>query len=139
MTATPSEALCSATAGEFPELLRFLNRVFGPHVQPGIEVLYPTFFRAVPEALENLRVTHADGKIVSHTGVQVQEMAVDEATLKSGFVGAVATDPDYRGKGYASRLLTDAVRRMRDKGFDLSTLGGFRDYYARFGWELGGR
>lgn len=123
---------------EFPALLRLLNRVFGANVAPGIEQLYPTFFRPIPEALDDLRIISVDGAIVAHVGFETQTVRIGDATLKLGFLGAVATDPAHRDHGYASVLMKDAIRQMREKQIDFSLLGGLRYYYERFGYEMGG-
>lgn len=112
--------------------------MFGANGVPGIERLYPTFFRPVPEALDDLRIISVDDAVVAHVGFETQAVLIGDTALKLGFLGAVATDPAHRERGYASVLMKDTIRQMREKQIDLSLLGGMRYYYERFGYEMGG-
>lgn len=56
-----------------------------------------------------------------------------------GYIYAVATTPSARRRGYATRLLHEAIDYARHNGYDALALipadEGLRDYYARFGFE----
>ena len=60
---------------------------------------------------------------------------IEGRKLKVAGIGSVATDPDFRGKGYASRLMKHLDGRLREEGYDLSILWGFR-FYRSFGYEM---
>ena len=51
----------------------------------------------------------------------------------------VATDPDYRGRGLASGLMREAMRRIAEEGADAAILipsqESLKDFYAPFGFE----
>lgn len=56
----------------------------------------------------------------------------------TGYLYGVATAPDRRGEGLASRLIREAIGRARDTGFDLLALipadAGLAAFYERFGF-----
>lgn len=86
------------------------------------------------------RMTHviarADGRIVSHAlwcdrGLQPEGMRV----LKSAYVEAVATLPEYQGRGYASAIMRRLVEAISD--YEIAALGPSDPaFYERLGWEL---
>lgn len=56
-----------------------------------------------------------------------------------GYLYGVATDPACRGRGYASELVREAIRRAREAGeralFLIAADDSLRGFYARFGFE----
>ncbi len=55
--------------------------------------------------------------------------------LRTAYVEAVATHPDFQHRGFASEIMRKVVEEIQD--FDIAGLAPFRvDYYARLGWEL---
>ncbi len=51
-------------------------------------------------------------------------------------IGDVATHPEYRGKGLASKLMRHAVEMMKKEGYDLSILfTDINSYYEKFGYS----
>lgn len=55
--------------------------------------------------------------------------------LRTAYVEAVATHPDYRCRGFASGIMRKVVEEIQD--FDVAGLAPFSvEYYARLGWEL---
>lgn len=86
----------------------------------------------------DILVIEKNGKIVSHLYMKPYQINICGAILKGAEVGGVATEEKYRGRGFASSLLREAIYKMKERGLQISTLGGFRDRYARWGWERGG-
>jgi len=86
---------------------------------------------------DNLRLLFADdGKIASTVCIIPKIMNFAGYDLTLGGIGGVATDPAYRGKGYANMLMVDAVDAMEKDGYDLSILYPFKEeYYAQFGYR----
>ena len=59
-----------------------------------------------------------------------------ERIVPMGGIGGVACAADARGRGHTGRLLTEALRLMRDAGQYTSGLYPFAyAFYRRFGWE----
>jgi len=82
-------------------------------------------------------VAELDGKIV---GMIVVWLVIDEA-----HVATIATHPDFRRKGFGTKLLSYALRQMIDEGARSSFLEvrehnvGAQEMYRKFGYEVSGR
>jgi ribosomal-protein-alanine N-acetyltransferase len=82
-------------------------------------------------------VAELDGKIV---GMIVVWLIVDEA-----HVATIATDPDFRRKGIAKRLLSHALQKLMEQGARSSFLEvresnlAAQELYRKFGYEETGR
>jgi predicted acetyltransferase len=86
------------------------------------------------------RVIDADGRIVSALQILPREMLVRGAPIPMGGISCVATEPEYRKRGYAGALCVDSIHRMHERGLCTSALMPFSyEYYGKFGWcEAGG-
>lgn len=62
-------------------------------------------------------------------------------TGRTVYIYGVATDPEFRGRGLASRLMRDAMRRIETDAIDTAVLipapgePWLRDFYTRYGFE----
>jgi len=122
---------------EYKAFVRFLNRSFG--FTHGIfEAGYPHIYRPTPELCAATYVMEQEGRIVSHVGVYPLEVEIHGVRWPIAGIGGVGTLPEARGKGYMTQLLTHAVTVMRTK-YVLSWLGGDRQRYNTFGWEVAGQ
>lgn len=80
-------------------------------------------------------IAEAAGRIVAHASVVPRTLEAAGRPLATGYVEAVATHPDWRHRGIASRLLEQANEHIRT-GFELGGLGtGVHRLYTRLGWE----
>jgi GNAT superfamily N-acetyltransferase len=100
---------------------------------------YPHLYGDMERHLEWCRVVTHEGRIVSHVGVYPLPFVSYGRRIPAGGIGAVATEPAYRGQGLMAALLDHATGYMRHHGLPLSILWGDRTRYARFGWEPAGR
>jgi predicted GNAT family N-acyltransferase len=84
---------------------------------------------------ENMFVCEEQGRVVAM--LHIVEMATSLG--RAGYLYAIATAADYRGRGYASRLIGQALDVMRQRGYDVAMLipasDELKGYYARFGFE----
>jgi len=127
----------TAAAEELPKLLRFLNHVFKTGATSTIERCYPSLYS--PANLHNLLVITYQDEVISHGGVVYKEVRLFNQTLKVGFIGAVATDEDHRGRGYASKILRALIKKMKDDGVDASVAWSERgELFNALGWESAG-
>jgi aminoglycoside 2'-N-acetyltransferase I len=86
------------------------------------------------------RITHVvardDGQIVSHAlwcdrGLQPEGLPI----LRTAYVEAVVTLPDYQARGYASAVMRALAEKVQD--YELAALGPSDPaFYTRLGWEL---
>ncbi len=128
------EVIRTVRLEEAEEFERFLERCFG-HGRGFFSRHHPDLARADADVVKRYVVLELDGEIVSHVGTHPMEIVVGPARVRCGGIGAVATVPAFRGRGYMGRLLEDAIVRMRDKGMPLSALWGDQQRYGSFGWE----
>ncbi len=119
----PSSDLSRA---EREAIVALCNRAYGEE----LGLLFETFVGA----------THAlgyvGGRLVSHALWVTRYLCVgDGLLLRTAYVELVATDPGYRGRGFASALLKRLALEIQE--FDLAALSPSDPaFYARLGWEL---
>ncbi|MCM8760469.1 MAG: GNAT family N-acetyltransferase [Candidatus Omnitrophica bacterium] len=111
---------------EFDDLVKLVNLTFRPERQ-SMQREHESIFNE--ENLEHLRVIVEDGKPVSHIGTLEKEVLIYNCKSKVGLVGSVCTHPDYRGRGYATLLLNDCIRRFNEHGCDFMLVSGARRLY----------
>ena len=124
---------------EFDELMAFLARTYGHDDVEYFPTHYPRLYRKEKENLKNSFIIKDNGRIVSHVGLFPLDVLVGKTILKAAGIGGVGTDPDYRGQGLMGKLINFAIDKMEKQKYAFSVLGGDRQRYGNFGWELGGR
>ena len=80
------------------------------------------------------RVGLMDGKVVTHWGVWDYRMRIGSARVRTGGIGGVATDGDYRKRGLMAATTEAGLQAMRECGYDMTILFGIPDFYHRFGY-----
>ena len=83
-------------------------------------------------------VARHDGRIVGHLCLVMRDIRLGEALCPIIGVGDVATDPDFRGAGTASRLLDRAIDLARASPARFMVLFGDRPLYAGHGFVKAG-
>lgn len=123
---------------ELDRTLALVNKVFRTGVDQDMSTDYPLVF--APGNLENLRVVSEGGSIFSHAAMARRELREHGCLLPISMICAVATDPEHRRRGAASRIMEDTVEAMAARGdaFGLLWTGPARDFYRRLGWEVVG-
>jgi len=86
------------------------------------------------EVRENTRVFSDGGRVVSVVHMTFRRVVLLGTRHLACAFGGVCTDPDYRGRGLASRLLEDARQRALERGADLVLISGSRGLYLRQGY-----
>lgn len=85
---------------------------------------------------DDTRVLVKDGKIISSVQVFPRTMYCRGEEIGFGGIGNVATLPSERGKGYAGKVLRDALEYIRKKKLPVSLLTTtINPYYAKFGFQ----
>ena len=123
---------------ELGQALTLVNKVFRTGVDQDMSTDYPLVF--APGNLENLRVVSEGDRIFSHAAMARRELREHGCALPITMICAVATDPERRRRGAASRIMEDTVEAMAARGdaFGLLWTGPARDFYRRLGWEVVG-
>ncbi|RJP17806.1 MAG: GNAT family N-acetyltransferase [Candidatus Abyssobacteria bacterium SURF_5] len=127
----------SVKAAEHASAIDLLNRTLRPGGPPSILQEYPLVLSE--RNLRNMRVIVHDGRVVSHAAVYFSNLRTQDAILRVGCIGSVATDPEYRGRGLASRVVGDCLDLMREAGCHVAVLWTQRhSFYRRLGLEAAG-
>jgi len=76
------------------------------------------------------------GKLVSHVLWITRRLQIGTTSvLRTAYIEAVATDPEYRRRGFASELMRRAAGEIKD--FDIGALAtGSQGFYTRLDWQL---
>ncbi len=76
-----------------------------------------------------------DGKLVSHALWITRWLRIgDQALLRTAYVEGVATELEYRGEGYATRVIKRLHEKIQD--YDIGGLSPAETrLYSRLGWE----
>lgn len=136
----PAFSLEVARSQDRDELLALLLRAFrvdNPQ-HPPFETLYPDLFAANDIAMGRHRIIREQGRITACVGAYPMEVRLGPCTVRTVGIGQVSCDPEARGGGRMTALLTATVDALPASGCAISWLGGRRDRYARFGWDLAG-
>ncbi len=123
---------------DLQETLNVLDLIFHSGKTRRMGKYYPYAYG--PGNLHNMRIIKADDRIISHAAIYPRFVnTVDGLELKVGCIGGVATHPEYRGRGYATAVLNDCIRKMEQEDYDISILWtDSPDFYRRLGWESAG-
>ncbi len=79
-------------------------------------------------------VAYLNGELVSHALWIPRTLIYNGTPLRSAYVEAVATEPRYQGRGYASAVLRALAGAITD--YDIAALSPSDPaFYARLGWE----
>jgi len=92
---------------------------------------YPLLFAKAN--LENLRAYIDNGKVISLVGTFFRDIILFGHRIPAVRLGAVCTDPEYRGRGLATSLLADTERFAVRRSAVVALISGDRGLYRRFG------
>ena len=74
--------------------------------------------------------------MVAHAAIVDRLLYPGEATLRAGYVEAVAVAPDLQRQGLGTQVM-EVIDSMIDEGYELGALGtGSHAFYARLGWVI---
>jgi aminoglycoside 2'-N-acetyltransferase I len=80
-------------------------------------------------------LAEVDGRIAAHASVVERELHVGGRPLRTGYVEAVATVREARGRGYGTAVMGEIGGIIRE-GYQLGALGtGADHFYERLGWR----
>lgn len=111
--------------GERREMLELCSRAFGTNYAP----IYSIFSNPM-HILASL-----DGKLVSHALWNTRWLQCGNGSiLRTAYVEAVATDPFYQGRGFATGVMRELQAHILD--YELGCLSpATNGFYERLGWE----
>ena len=121
------------------DLIDFLNYVFGMNGHDtGFYRLLPKLYRPHYRPEDYNFIVTEDGKLRGAVGAYPICMNVMGEELSAIGIGNVAVHPFHRGKGYMKDCMKLAIEDAVEKGIDFAVLGGRRQRYSYFGFELAG-
>ena len=123
------------------ELLEFLGNAFKTNDanHPRFETLYPDLFEPADAVMARHRVIRDEaGRIAACVGGYPMRVRVGACAVGVWGVGQVSCAPALRGGGRMTALMDELCERMEKSGAGLAWLGGRRDRYARFGFDMAG-
>jgi len=121
------------------DLIDFLNYVFGMNGNDsGFYRLLPKLYRPHYRPEDYNFIVTEDGKLRGAVGAYPIALSVMGEELSAIGIGNVAVHPFHRGKGYMKDCMKLAMDDAVEKGYDFAVLGGRRQRYSYFGFELAG-
>lgn len=131
------EEIVRLTSADYEQAVDFLDLVFSQAKKPHhFEKMLPRL--AMPDAMTHHFALKRDGRIRAMLGVYPLETTIDGERFLFSTTGNVATHWRETGKGYMSALLDRAMTELHEIGADASRLGGHRQRYNRYGFEMAG-
>lgn len=79
-------------------------------------------------------IANLDGEIVAGLDIYYRQMAMPGCDLTVGCIANVFTLQQHRSRGYAGRLMEEAVDFMTENKYHVSILYGAAGFYERFGY-----
>jgi GNAT superfamily N-acetyltransferase len=104
----------------------------------GMLARWPHCYTKEPGRIHAFLMREGD-RAISMVAYADQTIDVAGQAIRVAGITGVATLPEHRGKGYMTGLLRHCIEDMTARGYALSELGGDRQRYRRFGWEVGSR
>ncbi|MNO38531.1 hypothetical protein D3C76_286340 [compost metagenome] len=117
---------------ELDQAVALANIVFCNNVNGHMGTCFPTLFQ--PGISHSYGAFSPDGKLVSFMGLVPVRIGIGgNRSLKAFSVGAVCTDPAFRGLGLAGKLLETCHQHAREAGASVIFISGDRSLYLRGG------
>lgn len=121
------DGLRSLQPDEWDSFVAMMDSVF----RPGIVERFPHIYNR--ENARNLLVVVASGEVVAQIGTIRRDASILGCRVRVASLGGVGTYEAHRGKGYATSLFDETVRRCRAEGVDYILVSGYRKIYHRYG------
>jgi len=124
---------------EKQEIIEFIDYVFSKAHRPhDFATLLPKLYGESGDGAAHHFVVRENGKIAATVLAYPVVVCAGKRRIMTLGVGSVSTHPAARGKGYM-KLIMDAVdERARELGAAFAALGGQRQRYQYFGYDLAG-
>ena len=107
----------TATVRDAAGIAAVYRHAFGPSTAAGVRRSLRS--REFPR---DLLIALVDGVVASTVDIQYRKLLVDGVPLWTGGIAGVATRWEFRGHGLATRLMREALGRIRARGMSSTTL-----------------
>jgi predicted N-acetyltransferase YhbS len=114
-------------------LLEHIRLVHGP----GDYDILARWYGSMPgfDPVDSFIIDGDNGEIAAHTMLIPRSVQFGDSVLPAAEVGVVGTLDTYRGRGYATALLDQAMEAMALRGDAVSIIFGIPNFYERWGYE----
>lgn len=121
----------TARKEELQEVINLVNLVFrtSGNLNPTMGQEFPLLLGE--NNLDNMWVILEDGKVVSNINYYPTTISIENTKVKVASIGAVCTNPNFRGKGYASTILDNLELKVVNEGAEIMLVSGGRGLYRR--------
>lgn len=126
------------TAADYEELIAFLDTCFG-EASPSFRLQAPGNLQPTDASLGMMRAIRRQGRLAAVAGLFPRTLIMGEQQLAVSGVGCVATAPRWRGEGLMTELMEHLVAASDAARVPVSALGGHRQRYRRWGYEICGQ
>ncbi|MBE5818985.1 MAG: GNAT family N-acetyltransferase [Clostridiales bacterium] len=126
------------TYDEYDQYMDFINFVFAPDNKTYFQDLLPKLYKRELNSAHDAFIAFDGDKMVGAVGAFPSEIKVLDKTIKCMGIGNVAAHPEYRSQGIMSSLMNMAIDDMVANGIDFSFLGGQRQRYGYFSYDIAG-
>lgn len=133
-----SAAIVQLDASHHDELIAFLDAAFSHRGAESFRSLLPAIYQPTAASMAQHYAIRDANQLASVVGLYPIQWITPGGTLRIAGLGAVSTAPALRGRGHMRRLVAYVRDEARRHGYPLSWLGGQRQRYAYFGWEIAG-
>lgn len=123
---------------QYAEYMELINHVFSSDNERYFEELLPKLYKPELNPAYNAFVATENGKMIAGIGAFPCEIKICGKTLYGTGIGNVAVHQDHRRRGLMKKLLNDAIDDMVNNEVDFSFLGGQRQRYNYFSYDVGG-
>ncbi len=124
--------LRSCRPEEREDAIRLARRVFKDNMGEQFPVLFGE------QNISRMFVGVENGSVVSMVNHHTTPVKIGAAEIRVASVGAVCTDPAFRGQKLASRLLRLSEAKMREDGVHVIVISGEGGIYSEFGSGFAG-
>jgi predicted acetyltransferase len=125
-------------ASDYPQLITMLNRSFAVEGSQSFDTLIPGLYQPTDEIMAYNYAIRCDSTIAAVAAIYPMAWRVGDTSLRVAGVAGVAVAPEFRGQNLMNQLMAHLVSEIRREDYPLSYLGGQRQRYRYFGWEVAG-
>lgn len=108
----------------------------------GADMRYQNILTAMDYPLKDTYVHEQNGQVVSSLTLLPVEWTNGSESRKGTYIYGVATLPQYRGKGYSTQLMKQALALLKEQGSDFAVLypaeESLQEFYGKQGFETCG-
>lgn len=122
---------------DISEIIEVANASFSSVREQGFDFrkIMPKIYGEGKDISDSHYVIEDNGKIVSLAGNLQSKIDIGGKAFPFSVIGTVSTLPEYRGKGYMSKVVNSVIDDSEKNECVFSTLTGFRKRYNFFGFE----